>query len=633
MLPNILLISMPFASVQFASMGLSTLKPVLELHEMACDIVYLNFAFRKFVNDAEAYDRVTDHWMLGEWVFGGELFGEDWVDSRAGSIERVSEIIASQSAQKNHSQILGAAGRYRRAAGAFLDRCITDINWEKYQIVGFTSAYSQQTASLALAQRVKKCFPEKVIVFGGANCQDEMGLAIMEHFSFVDWVFSGDAEESFPRAVKCWSAGRAPEGIEGVVIRKDGRIIHHGTTLVMDLNQLPYPDFKDYFQAVKELAPDLYGRVPLSVELSRGCWWSAKSQCTFCGIHSQLHTYRCKSPERALSEINDLTSFYGVGNVWVIDTNLASGYYRTLLPALGMRKNVLSGFFVETKADIKRENLGALKQAGARVFQPGIESLDTEVLNHMRKGTTLLQNVRVLKWARDLGLKPMWNFLHSFPGESSAAYLRMADLIPYLVHLHPPTNVGPMALQRFSPLFQHPEQWNIMKIRASEGYRSMYPFDPEQLDRIAYTFDYAVEGSSSEKDYLNPVLNQLEIWKDLWCGKEPPLLAYEPLSCGNLLVYDTRPVGKELCVELETHLSLALQACDTGLTLKEISKEVKEEMGSAAYPGDIVLQKGMERLAAFGFVIKEGACYLNLVHDLKHLKQRSGSLLAYLLGH
>lgn len=453
----------------------------------------------------------------------------------------------------------------------------------------------------------------------------------MEHFPFVDWVFNGDAEQSFPRAVKCWLGGETPEGIEGVVFRKGGRIIQQGTALVMDLKELPYPDFGDYFRAVKELAPDLHGKVPLSVELSRGCWWSAKSQCIFCGIHSQQQTYRCKSPGRALAEINDLISLYGVDNVWVVDTNLAPRYYRTLLPALGRRQNKLSGIFVETKADIKHEDLEALKQVGARVFQPGIESLDTEILSHMRKGTTQMQNVRVLKWARGCGLQPMWNFLHSFPGES-AAYSRMADLIPYLVHLHPPTNVGPMALQRFSPLFQHPEQWNITGIRASEGYRSMYPFDPEQLDRIAYTFDYNVEESSPEEDYLGPVLQQLETWKELWCDREPPLLAYETSSRGNILVYDTRPVCKELCVELDGHMSLALRACDSELTLGQIILEVRKVMGSRGYPGDIELQKGMEWLAGRGFVIKEGTRYLSLVHCLEQLKQSRGSLLAYLLG-
>lgn len=95
-------------------------------------ILYQNFAFRRFVNDTEAYDRITDHWMLGEWVFGGELFGKNWADSRAGSIERVSKIIASQSALKNQGHILDAAERYRRAAGAFLDRCMDEIEWEKY---------------------------------------------------------------------------------------------------------------------------------------------------------------------------------------------------------------------------------------------------------------------------------------------------------------------------------------------------------------------------------------------------------------------------------------------------------------------------------------------------------------------
>lgn len=630
---NVLLISMPFASVQFASMGLSSLRPVLEREEIACDILYENISFRNFVGDTEDYDNVTDRCLLGEWVFGRELFGEEWANSRRGSIEEVSAIMKSRSGQQNNrGHMLDVVLRYRQAAGAFLEQCMAGVDWEKYQIIGFTSVFDQQIASLALAKRIKKNYPEKVIAFGGANCQGEMGISMMEHFPFVDWVFSGDAEQSFPQAIKRWFSGESLEGIEGMAFRKDGRIIEQGTARVVDLDELPYPSFDDYFQAIQKSAPDLHGKVPLSLELSRGCWWSAKSQCIFCGIHSQLHTYRYKSPERALSEINDLVSLYGVDNVWIVDANLATSYYQTLLPDLGARDKKLSGFFVETKAGIRYENLRSLKQAGANAFQPGIESLDTEILRYMRKGTTMMKNVRVLKWARECGLKPLWNFLHSFPGENAEAYKRMAALVPYLVHLQPPLNIGAVALQRFSPLFEHPEQWKMTNIRASQSYRFVYPFDLKQLNRLAYTFDYDSEGYSPPQDYYEEVFHEIEVWKDLWREKEPPLLAYEWTLRRSMAVYDTRPVRKGYSTELEEPLALALRACNPEATFDEIALRVKNEMGESGYPGDDFLLEGMRRLDTYGFVIREKERYLALVHDLKALRQNSESVLAYLLG-
>jgi len=69
MVLNVLLISMPFASVQFASMGLSSLRPMLEREGIACDILYENFSFRNFANDTDDYDDLTERCLLGEWVF------------------------------------------------------------------------------------------------------------------------------------------------------------------------------------------------------------------------------------------------------------------------------------------------------------------------------------------------------------------------------------------------------------------------------------------------------------------------------------------------------------------------------------------------------------------------------------
>jgi ribosomal peptide maturation radical SAM protein 1 len=628
---NVLLISMPFASAQFASMGLSSLRPVLEREGIACDILYQNLSFRNFVDDTEDYDDITERCLLGEWVFGRELFGETWANSQRGSIEEVSTIMKSRSGLRNPDKLLKVIMKYRQAAGAFIEKCMTEVEWERYDIVGFTSVFDQQIASLALAGRIKKSYPKKVIAFGGANCQGEMGLAIMEHFPFVDWVISGDGDESFPRTIKRWFRGETLDGIEGLVYRKNSKVIGQGTSKVMDLDKLPYPNFADYFQAIEKLAPDLKGKVPLSLELSRGCWWSAKSQCTFCGIHSQLGVYRHKNPERALNEINDLVSLYGVDNVWVIDSNLPLDYSKTVLPALGARDKKLNGFFVETKATTKYKTLQALKQAGTNAFQPGIESLDTEILQYMSKGTTMLQNVRILKWARECGLHSVWNFLHSFPGENAEAYHRMAAIIPYLVHLQPPLNVGPIALQRFSPLYNHPEQWNMTNIRASKSYEFVYPFPINELNHLAYTFDFDALEDSSPRNYINDAIREIILWKDLWSKNEPPMLAYEWTLQGSMVVYDTRPVRKGYCIDLEKSLAIALHSCDSEATLDEIRQRVRNEMGETNYPGERFLREGMKLLETYGFILREEEHYLSLVYPLQEFRLNNESFLAYLL--
>ncbi len=402
-----------------------------------------------------------------------------------------------------------------------------------------------------------------------------MGLAVLDLFPFVDWVISGDGEHSLPQAVKRWSAGDSLEGIEGLAYRKDGKAAGQGTARVMELDELPYPDFTDYFQAVEKWAPDLKGKVPLSIELSRGCWWSSKSQCIFCGIHSELNAYRQKSPKRALDEIEELVSRYGVDHVWVIDSNLPPGYFHSVLPMLGMREKSSAAFLWETKAT-RNGNYADIKTGGAAAFNPG-SKVWTQRSTYMTKERHApeCQDTEVGKNTVCF----CSNFLHSFPGENEEAYGRMAAIVPWLVHLQPPLNVGPAALQRFSPMYRNPGQWEITNIRACKSYEFIYPFPLEEQNRLAYTFEYDVADEGLQEDFdnmdgllldaLNASVNEIALWKDQWREQEPPLLAYEWTSGGSMTVYDTRPARKSSCKTWKGFCARFMQ-CDSESHFREI---------------------------------------------------------------
>ena len=48
--------------------------------------------------------------------------------------------------------------------------------------------------------------------------------------------------------------------------------------------------------------------------------------------------------------------------------------------------------------------------------------LSTHVLKLMRKGTSMLQNLRLLKWCRYYGIEVAWNLIWGFPGETEEDY-------------------------------------------------------------------------------------------------------------------------------------------------------------------------------------------------------------------
>jgi hypothetical protein len=162
--------------------------------------------------------------LAGEWLFSQYIFGQ-----RALSINQyIEEILQGEWGLDDPSiqRIL----RIKEVIGPFLGHCLNTIDWSEYFIIGFTSAFQQNLASIALAYLVKKSYPEKIIVFGGPNCEAEKGIELHCLFSFIDFVCAGEADYSFPELVKCLLSKRSFLHINGITIRHQDKTFSTGKT-------------------------------------------------------------------------------------------------------------------------------------------------------------------------------------------------------------------------------------------------------------------------------------------------------------------------------------------------------------------------------------------------------------------
>ncbi len=615
---RIALISMPFKSAKLPSMGLSLLKPALEQAGFPCSVYYFNINFRNICSNPASYDLISELPLAGEWAFSPALYGQSWAESSRGGKEPICNYFAEKEGLSSKKDLLKVLFDFRSLSPLFLDRCLNEIARQNYNIIGFSSSYNQQIASLSLARLIKKHFPEKIIAFGGANCAGIMGSALIKHFPFIDWVFNGEAEQSFPEAVKRHQQKKSLKGIGGLIYKDSGIVCEQGCAFIADLDSLPYPDHDDFFNAINNEAPDLKERVRLYAELSRGCSKGEKSQCIFCGLNGESMIYRRKSEHRAFEEIDYLVRKNANKKLYLVDNIFHSTYFKTLLPKLAALR--LSSFYVETFPALSNQQLIALKTAGTIFFQPGIESLDPELLHLMNKQTTKLSNLFLLKACRELGLYPQWNLLHSFPGERAPALYRMSNLVPLVTHLRPPDNLNPVQLHRFSPMHENPAKWGITGIKAKSYYRYLYPFEENALKSLSYIFDYdqllsSPAESQVHKAALEELIKRVRDWQAAW-AKKPPVLVKKTNKNGTAIVYDTRPASKRKTLQLNRLQNFILDSCAEKTTLREIFAKYAE-IDDQKLPGEDKIKETLVLFRELGYVVKEGDSYLSLVNCLE----------------
>lgn len=612
---RVLLLSMPFGLPYMPSLGLSLLKAGLAAHGIAADVRYLGLRFADTLGYT-LYQRLAHGGgggFLGDWIFYRALYGPPSAEHTA----RFWRLAFGHGSPRGLAPSLAAlqerVAAAQEQAEAFIAQCLDEVPWAQYDLVGFTTMFQQNLASLALAQRVKAAYPQVKILFGGPNAEGEMGAGLMACFPCIDYVFSGESDHSFPAFVEALLNGDAPGALPGVMARQTpGGAIQRPAILgeaIEDMDGLPYPYFEDFFTQFEATFPDLQPH--LNYETARGCWWGAKSHCTFCGLNGLTMAFRSKSPQRAIDEIRYLYQHYIVPHRVLLmqpaDQILDLRYFQSMIPQLPEAAPGIPTFF-ETKANLSRAQVQALAASKVQVLQPGIESLSSRVLKLMRKGCTLLQNLQLLKWCAEFGVFPIWNFLYGFPGEEAADYAEVSAVVPRVTHLQPPKKALAIELDRFSPYFTASEELGVTNLRPPEILSVLYPVAPEKLYDLCYTFDFDYLEPRTSATYIGDAMERVaRLW--ILSRQRGALVGFDDGE--RLLIWDHRLGAVDAWVELHGLYREALLRADRVIAESALGEVFLEAVGAAG--AEQARETFLTLLEQRGLVMREAGRVLSLV--------------------
>ena len=494
---RIALISMPFARLSMPSLALTQMEAVLKKRfgaTVEVSVHYLNLDFSEYLGDRDLYEHCLSGDALlsgiGDWFFRSAAFPD--VEDNAEEYYR-----RFYHARDEETQTLKHRLEEKRSGlNAFLDSLIDRYSLGGVDLVGFTTLFSQTVASFAMAQRIKMKAPEVLTVIGGAACEAEMGLEISEHVPQVDVVFSGPGLKNFPTFIGYLmeGEGKAWEPIQGVFThdhRAYWREKNDNTGLLLlgedsDINDLIPLDYSGFLDQLDARFPGGEVAPVLLFETSRGCWWAERSVCSFCGLNGLQMKHRALSPENAIKHLESLYQYVPRCRIFMcVDTILPKRYVRDVFASLSPPPEMT--MYYELKVDISERQLGILVNAGVRAFQPGIESLSTDTLKLMQKGTTAFRNLMFLKSCSPHPVHLDWNLLIFSPGESESVYATTLALMPSLYHLAPPNGTFPISFARFSRYCDDPASFGL-ELKPQDYYGLTYPFDEASIENLAYHF-------------------------------------------------------------------------------------------------------------------------------------------------
>ncbi len=298
----------------------------------------------------------------------------------------------------------------------------------KPSVVTFTCYIWNITETLSLARRIKAVMPSVIIALGGPEVSYN-AHEVLEACTDIDYILSGEGEESVPAFLSCLEKGEEPTQQKVCGLCTRGEI---GLPCVLG-KDVPSPYTEEYISA-------LGGRIAY-LETSRGCPYS----CAFC-LSGRCGRPRYFSLEKAFENII-LLSNSGTQTVKFIDRTFnanpahANAILRFILDNYGVKIPKGVCFHFELAGDILREETFALFEkapSGAFQLEIGMQSFCEKTLSEVRRKTdtsVLKKNIQRLVAMRNMHVHidliaglPFEN-LEIFSQSFNTAYALGADML------------------------------------------------------------------------------------------------------------------------------------------------------------------------------------------------------------
>ncbi len=288
---------------------------------------------------------------------------------------------------------------------------------ENPAVIGVAQMFTDQSPNGHMVCRAaKSACPDVPTVMGGVYPTDMPDVALADEN--VDYLLTAEAEESFKHFCdwKILKDDKAYEKIDGL----NGARKHKW---IQDLDTIPFParhliPIEKYFDAGRAYREHAHKRIAFPMITSRCC----PIACTFCATHSMMGSYRQRSPQNVIEEIEYLIENYGMEEIYFLDDALVHDNFRELLRIMAKKDYGLTWHGANGTAiyDLDDELIELHAATGCYKMIFSIESGVPTTLKYMKKTIDLNTAPNIVKKVQNLGMRAESMFMLGLSVESKA---------------------------------------------------------------------------------------------------------------------------------------------------------------------------------------------------------------------
>lgn len=301
----------------------------------------------------------------------------------------------------------------------------------RYQpdIIGISCLTVEAKQMHAISKALKEEIRGVKVIVGGPHVLSFSDKTISD--PHIDCLCLGEGERTMVELLEAIENGKSLMDIQGICFRDNGKIIYTAPRPPIDnLDTIPFPSWDLIPLERYSEHPGMFGnsgkRRFMTLFTSRGCPY----HCIYC--HNNFgKSFRGRTPENVVSEIEALMSHYGIKEFEIVDDifNLDIQRAERICDLIIQKGLDISLVFPNgLRADrLERDLLEKLKRAGTKCIFFPIETASPRVQRLARKNLNIEKALEAISIADKLDILCHSFFMLGFPTETKEEILKTID--------------------------------------------------------------------------------------------------------------------------------------------------------------------------------------------------------------